>query len=446
MTRRLFDPLNLCAGAMAIAGIMYGFDVSVMAGAILYLDADFDLTESSEEWVVSSILLGATLGALVGGVIADRFGRRTAMIVVAASAVAGVAIIAASPGVGMLVVGRLVQGFAVGAVSVCGPLYLAEIAPNHIRGLLVGLYSFGIQVGVLLGYVIGLALADSGDWRLMMGFGILPALILAIAVPFLPETPRWLLQRNHPQKARRVLAHLRGSDAVDGEIQAMEQQIAQQSSRWADLLAPGIAMIMLVGIGLAVFREITGFAIATLYSPTLLAQAGHEPDRVDILASVGVGSMFVAAAVVAMLLVDRLGRRPMLLTGVAIMTASIGALGLAFALLPVSPLLAWIAVACLAACAAGFSLGPGPVVFLLIAEIYPRRIRARAMGVAMLALWLSFWLNARLFLSSVEALGTAGALWLHAGFGVAALAFIYLAVPETKGRGLEEIEAEHAAH
>ena len=445
MKRRLIDPLYFCAGAMAIAGLLYGFDVSVMAGAILYIEADFSLTPNSEEWVVSAILLGATLGAFLGGVVADHFGRRAALIMIAAAAVIGVIIILMAYGVGLLVFGRLVQGLAVGAASVCGPLYMAEIAPNNIRGFLVGLYSFGIQIGVVLGYVTGLAFATDGDWRLMLALGAVPALALALAVPFMPETPRWLLQRKHPKRARRVLQYLRKTDEVDDEIHAMEHQIAEQSSRWRDLLGPGIGLAMLIGIGLAVFREVTGFAIAMLYAPTLFEQAGHEPDRVDILATVGVGSMFVLAAVAAMFMIDRFGRRPMLMAGIAIMTIGIGMLGVAFAVLPPSTLLAWIAFACLVTCAGGFSLGPGPVIFLLLAEIYPRRIRARAMGVAMLVLWVSFWINARLFLSTVDLLGTAGALWLHAGLGVAALVFVHFLVPETKGRGLEEIEADQSA-
>lgn len=444
---RPISPIYFCASAMAIAGLLYGFDVSVMAGAILYLDTDFSLSPDSEEWVVSAILLGATIGAFVGGLVADRYGRRAALVMIAAAAVIGIVIVTLAPGVGMIVVGRLVQGLAVGAASVCGPLYIAEIAPSRMRGLLVGLYSLGIQIGVLLGYAAGLAFSSSGDWRMMLGLGAVPALALAAAVPFMPETPRWLLAKNKPARAREVLEFLRNRPSVDDELRDMEMQAVQSTSRWADLWTPGIGLAMLLGISLAVLREITGFTIAVLYAPALFEAAGHDSDAVDILAAVGVGSMFVLAAIVAMFLVDRVGRRTMLLAGFAIMAAGLSILGLAFAMLSPSLLLAWIAVVCLVACAAGFSLGPGPVIFILIAEIYPRRIRARAMGIAMLVLWLSFWLNTRLFLTTVEALGTAGALWLHAAFGIGAMAFVYFLVPETKGRGLEEIEATiHGGH
>jgi sugar porter (SP) family MFS transporter len=277
----------------------------------------------------------------------------------------------------------------------------------------------------------------------MLGLAVVPALVFGIGMFFLPETPRWLIRGGQHEVAHRVLVRIRGLSDVNVEIEEIRLSLAQQteSGRWTDLLRRQVRPALLVGLGLAVFQQITGINTVIYYAPTILQAAGFNSASGAILATVGVGVVNVGMTILAMSLVDRAGRRPLLLVGIAGMIITLGVLGLSFRISNSSGQLAWIAVICLMGYVASFAISLGPIFWLLIAEIYPLKIRGLAEGTAATFNWGSNLIVSLTFLTLVEKLGASSTFLLYAFASVASWLFAYYLVPETKGRTLEEIEA-----
>jgi SP family galactose:H+ symporter-like MFS transporter len=431
----------MAAGIAALGGLFFGYDLAVIAGAILFITQQFGLSPLLEEVVASAAMVGAIYGTLLGGPLADRFGRRRIQILTAVVALVGALGTALAPTVAWLTAGRIVVGVALGMTAVAGPLYIAELSPDHARGRLVSLYTLAITLGILAAYLADYALALRHAWRWMFGLGAMPAVALGLGMVWLPESPRWLLSRGLVEPARTVLRRLRGTTRVDGELQRLQGSLGRQGRVWAALADPSVRLALVVGIVLAVFRAVTGFSIVVSYAPTIFAAAGLASVPVEMLATVGLGLIFVVLTLVAMRLVDRMGRRPLLLLGLGGMVLSLGVLGLAFRVPQQVGALGWIAVASLMLLAGSYTLGPGAVVMLLIAEFYPMRIRGFAISLATAAFWGAYLLATLTFLTLIDALGRPGTFWLYGMLGIAAWIFGYLFVPETKGRSLEAIEA-----
>lgn len=434
----------LATGIVAVAGILYGYNLTVVAGAILFIRSAFDLGPGTDELLVSAALLGALLGAGIGGSLVDRLGRRTTLLLSGIIAIAGAGCTALAPTVAWLFVGRLVVGAAFGLASFTGPLYLSEIAPRDARGRLVSVFTVGLMLGVLVSYLVDFALAGDARWRWMFGIGALPGLLLCLGVAFLPETPRWLMHRGAEDAARAALARVRGTRDVDQELNDIRQSLAGQSAEVRQLWAPPLRRALIVGIGVAIIRQATGVAIATFYAPTIFVAAGVASASAGILAAVGVGVTFVLMTVLAMLLVDHLGRRPLLLTGLAGMALCLGVLGLVFDASKATESLMFdgLAVTSLLLFVTMWSIGPGAVSQLVISEIYPLSVRGVAMGIATAFLWGAYLLTASTFLTLTALLKEAGTFWLFGLTAVIAWMFVYRYVPETKGKSLEEIEAD----
>jgi sugar porter (SP) family MFS transporter len=435
----------VAATISALGGLLFGYDTGVVSGAILFIREDFTLSPGHVEVVISSVLIGALAGAAVGGILADRFGRRPVIIATACLFVIGTIVTALSPTVALLIAGRIAVGAAIGVASFTAPLYISEVSPVNVRGRLVSINQLALTSGIVLSYLVDYALAGVRGWRWMFGLAAVPAAVLGVGMFFLPESPRWLLSHGLAGPARTVLQRIRKSGDVETELNDIRKSLEAQSGGWADLLTPLVRPALVVGIGLAVFQQITGINTVIYYAPMIFQSAGFTSASGSILATVGVGVINVLLTIIAMALVDRAGRRPLLLIGLAGMILGLGVLGLAFKLSSLAGALGWIAVVSMMIYVGSFAIGLGPVFWLLISEIYPLKIRGLAMSMASAANWGANLLIALTFLTLIQLLGRPMTFWFYGLAGIAAWLFAWFRVPETKGRSLEEIEAHWQA-
>jgi SP family galactose:H+ symporter-like MFS transporter len=424
----------------AVGGLLFGYDTAAISGAVIFIKLKFSLPTFPEELVVGMVLVGAAMAALGGGRLSDRLGRRATLILTSLIFIVGALICAFAGSFGMLLLGRFIVGLGIGLASTTVPVYISEVAPPKARGWQVSLFQLAITIGILSAYLVDYAFAGSGGWRWMLGLAAVPGVILGLGMLYLPESPRWLLKRGHTDMALKILTRIRGTSDVKAEFQDIQNTLSQTGERgqWSELLSPAVRPALMVGIGLAVFQQITGINTVIYYAPTILQSAGISSASGAILATAGIGVVNVVMTVVSMWLVDRMGRRPLLLTGTTGMIITLGILGFAF--LTPGRGLARVAVVTLMAYVASFAISLGPIFWLLISEIYPLRIRGLAEGTAAATNWAANLLVSLTFLTLVQALGPTRTFWLYALFAIAALVFSYYLVPETKGRTLEEIE------
>ncbi len=427
----------------ALGGLLFGYDTGVISGAILFVKDQFTLSSGTESEVVSSVLWGAVVGALFGGWLADRFGRRPVILGAAVAFVIGAIGTAVTPTVSWLIAGRVVVGLAIGVASLIAPMYIAEIAPPAIRGTLVSINQLALVSGILVAYLVDYALAGAEAWRWMFALAAFPAAVLAVGMLFLPESPRWLIAHDHLAQGRQVLTRIRGGKTAETEreIADIRSGLALQSRGWDELRHPGVRPALLVGVLLALFQQLTGINTVIYYAPTIFQYAGITSSSAAILATVGVGVINVLTTIVAVRLIDRTGRRPLLLVSLVGMTLSLVALGLAFRSPSTGGAVGWFAAVSLAVYIASFAVGLGPVFWLLISEIYPLSVRGVGMSLATVVNWVTNLLVALTFLTLIDRLGKPGTFWLYASISVIAVVFSILFIPETKGKSLEEIEA-----
>lgn len=429
----------------ALGGLLFGYDTGVISGALLFIREDFGLSTFVQGLVVSALLVGALVGAIASGPLSDRFGRRRIVILAAIIFAVGAVAAALAPSAAFLVGARFVLGLAVGLASVIVPLYLAEMAPSDIRGALVTLNQLMITVGILVAYLANYALADAEAWRWMLGLAVVPSVVLGIGMLFLPESPRWLMTNGDTDQARAVLARVRDPNNVEAEmrdIEEMERQAeAESEAGWRELLAPWVRPMIVVVILLNFLGQASGINTIIYFAPTILETTGLEASA-SILATTGVGLVNVAMTVVGMALVDRVGRKGLLLSGLIGMIVSLGLLGLAFALPSLSGIISWVAVGCLLLYIASFAVSIGVIIFLIPPEILPLRVRGSAMSIGLMVNWSSNFVIALTFLPLLEALGRPATFWLFGVMCVIFWLFTFFFVPETKGRSLEQIERD----
>jgi sugar porter (SP) family MFS transporter len=423
----------------ALAGLLFGYDTGVISGAILFIKDVFALTDVAEEITVSAVLLGAVIGAAVSGILADRFGRKRSIIVTAL--IFSVASIgsAVSAGIGQLMACRFFIGIAIGVASFAAPLYISEVSPPKIRGALVSFNQLMITCGIVLSYIVDYLLSGEEQWRWMLGLGAVPAVILFFGMMFLPFSPRWLVAQGRKDEAKKVLSRI-GETNIEAEVRDIEESISEESGSWSEIFAPWLRPVLVVGIVMAFFQQATGINTVIYYAPTIFEFAGFESHKISILATTGVGVVNVLMTVVAILFIDRLGRKPLLCIGLSGMILSLGALGLGFKMTGSSALMEKITIISLAIYIASFAISLGPIFWLIIAEIYPLKVRGRAMSLATVANWTFNLIVASTFLTITTKLGKAGAFWLYGIIAVCGLLFCKLYVPETKGQSLEAIE------
>jgi sugar porter (SP) family MFS transporter len=430
------------AGLSALGGLLFGYDTGVISGALLYIKEDFQLTSFLQGAIVSSLLVGAMIGALACGPLSDRFGRRIVILVAAIVFGVGALVAALAPNVATLVGGRVILGLAVGMASVVVPLYIAEMAPPDVRGALVTLNQLMITIGILVAYGVNAATAPFEAWRWALGLALVPAVALGVGMIFLPESPRWLMTQGAVDRARTVLGSLRAEDEqVEREMREIQEAESHEEGGWRELLAPWVWPLVLVGLLFNFFGQASGINTIIYFAPTILERTSFAA-AASILATVGIGVVNVLMTVVGMALVDRVGRRPLLLSGIVGMALALVALGFVFFLASLSGAQAWVALACLIIYIASFAVSIGVLIFLIPPEIFPLRVRGKAMGLALLINWGSNFIISLTFLPLLESIGEAATFWLYGGLNVIYLLFAFFFIPETKNRTLEEIEAD----
>ena len=434
----------MVATIAAIGGGLFGYDTGVISGAILYIKKEFPIDDTVEGLVVSAVTAGALVSALAAGVLADRSGRRLTNI--AAGIVFAVAslLCAVATSVSTLVAGRFLVGCGIGLTSVGGPMYIAEASPARIRGTFVSLFQLAVTVGILLAYIVCALLAPAAAWRSMLGLAAFPGLLLAVGMLFMPESPRWLVKHGRRADARAVLAQIDPHGDPDAALAQLEHDLAAEGQgTWSELLRRTLRPALIVGIGLAVFQQVTGINAVIYYAPQIFQAAGFTSDVTSLAATTGIGTINVLATFIAIWLVDRAGRKPLLVAGVLGMVTTLTVLGLAFRDVAsgAAGSLGLITVVCLAAYIVFFAFSLGPIVWLMISEIYPLRNRAQAMAVSTAANWGANFLVSLTFPILTNRLGSSHTFFIYAALGVVTLIFVIARVPETKGKTLEEISA-----
>jgi len=429
--------LYLSAAVAAIGGLLFGFDTAVINGAIVFLKRQFALTDSQTEIGASSLLLGCVFGASLAAFTSDRFGRKKSLL--AAAALFTVSSIGAAlpRNITEFVLARVLGGLAIGLASTLSPLYIAEISPARIRGLLVSVNQLAIVTGILLSYSVnyGLTGAGSANWRWMFASAAVPSAFFLVTLLSVPESPRWLVQKGRETEAEHILSRIKGRDAAQAEIQAIRAAVAEESGNIFD---PAFRKPLVVAILIGLFSQFTGINTIIYYgSLVFLEHVPNQTASTALLANVMIGAINFVATILGMYLIDRVGRKPLMTSAFAGMGASL--VGVAASIHFHGPpftvlLFVLIYVAC-------FAVGIGTGTWVLMSEICPNRIRGRAMSIATLFLWCGTLIVTLTFLSMVRVLTAPGAFLFYAIICVAAVLFVKLEVPETKGRSLEEIES-----
>jgi sugar porter (SP) family MFS transporter len=432
----------------ALGGLLFGYDTGVISGALLFIPDDFKLTPFLQGAIVSTLLLGAMVGAAFAGRLSDRLGRRVLIITAAIIFTVGSLLAALAPTVGVLIAARFILGLAVGSAALTVPLYLSEIAPAKIRGAIASLNQLMIVGGILAAFIVNAILASSGNWRLMLGLAAVPSLVLLAGMLFMPETPRYLVHAGEEDEARDVIEELPGDDRPQERIQEIrdvEQDEEGATGVRGLLRAKWVRPALLVATGLAVFQQLVGINTIIYYAPTTLTNVGFGKTSA-IYANLVIGVINVLLTIVAIKLIDRVGRKPMLLGGVAGMAGSLLVLGISLSVLaephhPSDPA-AIITLICLGTFIASFAATWGPVVWVMIPEVLPLSVRGTAMGVAVVANWAANFLVSQTFPMLLSKFGPGPVFLGYAGLGILAALFVKAMVTETKGRSLEEIEAD----
>ncbi len=431
----------LLAVVAALGGLLFGYDTAVISGAIGFLQKKFALDELWKGWAASCALIGCVIGASIAGTLSDRLGRKKALLLSAVLFAASAVGTAIPQNLTQFVIARMLTGIAVGMASMLSPLYIAEVSPARIRGILVSLNQLAIVSGISLVYFVNVLVARMGDeawnvetgWRWMFGSGVLPAVVFLLLLLIVPESPRWLAKQGHVDRALAVLARVGGPQHAQAELAEIQDAISHEGGSIRQLLLPGMRIPLIVGIGLAILQQVTGINTVFYYGPEILKKAGLE--TIDALwQNVSIGVVNVISTVVATAVVDLLGRKPLLLLGSAGMGVSLLLMTLALELsrgaIVLAPVLTYVAF---------FGITLGPVVWVVMSEIFPTRIRGRAMGVATVCLWISCFLVSQFFPYVLDRLGGYGFL-IYAAMCVVSFFFVLGCLPETKGKTLEEIE------
>ncbi|KAK3143349.1 hypothetical protein QOZ80_4AG0299260 [Eleusine coracana subsp. coracana] len=446
----------VCSVFASLNHVLLGYDVGVMSGCIIFIQKDLHITEVQQEVLVGCLSFISLLGSIAAGRTSDVIGRKWTIGLAAAVFQAGAAIMTFAPSFAMLMTGRLLAGIGIGIGIMVAPVYISEITPATLRGSMASFPEIFISLGILLGYVSNLifvGLPDHINWRVMLAAGILPSISIAFVLMVIPESPRWLVMQNQVAEARMVLVKVTDSEEEAKERLAEIEEAARIASgnkkaAWRELVvrpSPVIRRMLITGVGVQVFQQATGIDALVYYSPTIFKNAGITTERQLLAATVAVGLTKTAFIVIAILLVDRVGRKPLLYVSTVGITACLAVLAASLRLLQrgALPSGAAIGLAILTVCGfvAFFSVGIGPINMVLSSEIFPLRLRAQAVGIGFALNRMISGAVAMSFLSICNAVSVAGAFTGFAVVSALSVAFVHLLVPETRGKTLEQIES-----
>lgn len=424
-----------------------------MSGAIGFIKEDLKITDVQEEVLVGILSIISLLGSLAGGKTSDAIGRKWTMALAALVFQTGAAIMALAPSYRILMVGRLLAGVGIGFGIMISPVYIAEIAPAVARGSLTSFPEIFINFGILLGYVSNYAFSGLPahiNWRVMIGVGILPSVFIGVVLFIIPESPRWLVMKNRIDEARSVLLKTNGSLREVEERLAEIQQAAgptdaekyEEKAVWRELLnpSPGVQRMLITGCGIQIFQQITGIDATVYYSPIIFQDAGIKTKDQRLATTVAVGATKTLFILVAIFLIDRLGRKPLLYISTIGMTICLFILGLSLNILGNSRVGITLAILSVCGNVAFFSVGIGPICWVLTSEIFPLRLRAQASAIGAVGSRVSSGVVAMSFLSVTNAISVGGTFLVFAAISALSVGFVYKCVPETKGKSLEQIE------
>ncbi len=432
-----------------LGGLLFGYDTAVISGAIGFVRNYYDLNSTMMGWVASSALVGCIAGCAMAGYLSDRFGRKKILIFSALLfAITGIGCAIADSTTG-LVIYRIIGGIGVGIASMLSPIYIAEIAPAHIRGRLVSYNQFAIVTGMLVVYFVNYFIAAHGNeswnmqagWRWMFGSETIPALLFLLFLFFIPESPRWLAKNDQIEKSRRVLLKIGGSEFAEKELSEIRDTEIPESNSFRALFQGKFRIVLIIGIILAILQQVTGINVFLYYAPEIFKRLGTGTNTA-LLQTIIVGFFNLTFTVVAILTVDKFGRKPLMIIGSLGMGLCLLILGL-MAYFQQSAL--WVLVFILGYISC-FALSVGPVTWVIISEIFPTRIRGRALSIATVFLWTANWVVSQTFPMLDENQWLTDrfhhgfSFWIYGSMCFILLVFMWRRVPETKGKSLEEIE------
>lgn len=425
----------------ALAGLMFGLDIGVISGATQFIQNDFSVNDHVIEWIVSSMMFGAAVGAVGAGWLSATLGRKRSLILGAVLFVLGSLLSGLAWSPGTLIAARLVLGLAIGVATFTAPLYLAEVAPERIRGAMISTYQLMITIGILVAFLSDTALSYTGAWRWMLGVIAIPGALFLLGVLLLPDSPRWLMMRGRRDEAIGVLHRLRGDEAVVlREAADIEEQLRTPQRGW-HLFLENRNFRRSVGLGvlLQLMQQFTGMNVVMYYAPRIFQTMGYDT-AAQMWFTALVGLTNVLATFIAIALIDRWGRKPILYTGFAVMAAGLGVVGAmmhggigshAEQIFTVAMLLMFIV---------GFAMSAGPLVWTLCSEIQPLKGRDFGIGCSTFTNWIANMIVGATFLSLLNGIGNAHTFWLYASLNILFIGLTLWLVPETKGVTLEQIE------
>lgn len=425
----------------ALGGLLFGFDTAVISGTINFIQPYFGLSEAGLGWTVSSLLFGCIVGVLLAGKAGDLYGRKKMLMLAASLFFISAVGSASSHALFYFIVARVLGGLAVGVASILSPMYIAELAPAKYRGTLVSLNQLAVVIGILVAFFSNYLLVGSGEnnWRWMLLVMAAPAVLLFSSLFLVPESPRWLVARGQNDEALKVLLKTSGEGFAHAELMEIEQTLKmQEESIYRDLLAPKIKPLLFVGIILAIFQQITGINTIMYYAPKIFANVGQSNDSA-LLQTIAIGGINLLFTLVAMALIDRFGRKPLILIGSTGMTLMLTGLSVLFFLKETSGILVLMFIL---GYIAFFAASLGPALWVVATELFPNRLRSKGMSIAIVALWGACTIVTIAFPIMLKTLNGGITFLIFALICLANLLYVWQYVPETKGKTLEELEKQ----
>jgi len=425
----------------ALAGLMFGLDIGVISGATQFIQAEFGVSDHTIEWIVSAMMFGAAVGAAFAGWLSVRLGRKRSLILGAALFVVGSLLCGGAWSPGTLIAARFILGLAIGIAAFTAPLYLAEVAAEDVRGAMISIYQLMITIGIFIAFLSDTAFSYSGNWRWMLGVIAIPGALFLVGLLMLPDSPRWLIMRQRKDEAIGVLQRLRGDPAIVArEAADIEEQLATPQQGWHLFLENrNFRRSVALGIALQLVQQFTGMNVVMYYAPRIFRDMGYDT-AMQMWFTAAVGLTNVLATFIAIGLVDRWGRRPILYAGFTVMAIGLGVVGTMMHLGIAGHIEQAFTVAMLLVFIVGFAMSAGPLIWVLCSEVQPLKGRDFGIGCSTFTNWIANMIVGATFLSLLNGIGHAATFWLYAALNLIFLSFTYLFVPETKGVTLEQIE------
>lgn len=434
--------IYVIAAVASLGGLLSGFDTGVISGALLYINETWSMTSWTQGWIVSAAIVGAVAGAALNGSLSDIYGRKKIIVATGVIFAAGSLMCAYAASPVWLIVSRIVIGLAVGMVNFVVPLYLSEIAPQKIRGMLVSLFQLAITAGILFSYLINRIFANAEySWRWMLGAGLVPAIVLLFGISFLGDTPRWLISKKREKEAKEIFLKINPQEDAEAHVSEVRATLVVPEKNKGGVFKPWMIMPVLVGVGMMFMQICTGINTIIFYTTTIFKMAGFSDNISAIYATIGIGAVNFLMTFVAIFFTDKWGRKPLLYAGLWGIFIALLALGAAFNFADVlGDNLRWVAVGSVVIYIMSFAMSLGPVGWIMVSEILPLQIRGLAMSICTVANFAFNFIVVLSFLPLIHSVGEAWTFWGFAGITVLCLLFTYFLVPETKGISLEKIE------